>query len=281
MSTSKKLIITSIFTAVVSIVLFCLGMYQEIDMIEFEYLLIFLYSAQAFMVLTLVFIVGAFLFMKTDINVSVLKKTVVTITAFIITVCILFIGYNSINFYDGYTPSDMIDNENMLVQEFFPYHKTDDEKNIDISVSHITGTDYLTFSSRSVSENGLYFTYDVEYFESVSPFMNLKFYLERGLLLPSDVIYVNAFSDYEEIEKSGFKAVIFTKMDNDDIGIYLRKGNKAIYSELKNDSRKPVNVEDFLEITIEQFETIELKVDENYFLDIPFSDKFNRRVLNK
>lgn len=281
MSMFKKLVITSVFTAMASIVLYCLGLYQEIDTLEFEDLLFFLYSAQALMVLTFVFVICGLLCLMKNIKASSLKKTVVAVTVVVSAVSIYFIGYNSINYYDGYTPQNIMDNDKAFVQSFFPYHKIEDGKSAYISVSHITGTEYLVFDSQGLTENGSYLAYKAEYFESSSPFMSFKFYLERGLLLPSDVVYINSFNDCEEKEINGYKVSVFTKNNSEDMGVYMQKGNKAIYVELKNGSKSPIKVEDFIKITAEQFETIEQTVYEKQFLDIPFSDKFNRRILNK
>ena len=75
---------------------------------------------------------------------------------------------------------------------------------------------------------------------------------------------------------------IFTKEKSTDIGVFLSKGNRAIYAEFNSYlNASSVELENFIEIVTEQFELIEETAEEETFLDIPFSDKFNRRVVRK
>ena len=242
-----------------------------------------LFSAQALLILTIVFIISAILISKGIFNLSKIKKVVITLTSVILVVYILLIGYNGVTFYDGYTPQDLIDNDKVFIQQFFPYCDVNDEESkVDIAVSHTTGVDYIGFYSRGTYENDIYLTYEAEYFETYSCFMNFKFYLENGILSFSDIKYVNSFTDCETKRINGMNVTIFTKEKSTDIGVFLSKGNRAIYAEFNSYlNASSVELENFIEIVAEQFELIEETADEETFLDIPFSDKFNRRVVRK
>lgn len=276
MSTSKKLVISSVFTAIASIVLYCSILFQDFDMIEFDFLPLLLFSAQALLILTLVFIISAVLISKDVFNLSNIKKVVITLTSVILVVYILLIGYNGVTFYDGYTPQDLIDNDKVFIQQFFPYCDVNDEESkVDISVSHTTGVDYIGFYSRGTYENDIYLTYEAEYFETYSCFMNLKFYLEKGILSFSDIKYVNSFTDCETKRIDGMNVTIFTKEKSTDIGVFISKGNRAIYAEFNSYlNASSVELESFIEIVAEQFELIEETADEETFLDISFLERF-------
>ncbi len=252
-------------------------------MIEFEFLPLLLFSAQALLILTLSFIISAVLISKDVFELSKIKKFVVTLTSVILVVYILLVGYNGITFYDGYTPQNLIDNNKVFIQQFFPYCDVNEEESkVDISASHTTGVDYIRFYSRGAYENDTYLTYEAEYFETYSCFMNLKFYLERGILSFSDMMYVNSFTDCETKRIDGMKVTVFTKENSTDIGVFISKGNRAIYAEFNSLlNAASVELEDFVGTVAAQFELIEKTADEETFLDISFSDKFNRRVLGE
>lgn len=279
MSIFKKNIVFSVFSAIVAICLYCSILFWELDVFEFEYIHILLSLAQLFLSLSLFSVVCTILGHKFNMNIQKLKKLLAVGCSALSAICVILISYNSINYYDWYTPQNIIDNNEEFTQTFFPYHRITDMENPDISVSHISGTDYVTISSQGTTETGLHITYHMEYLESFSPFMNLKFYLERGILIPSDLMYTDSFIKTEKTEISGIKVTVFTKEIGDDIGVFIKEGNKAIYAELDNDYSNPIDTETFVNIVIEQFTLVNQSVDEKVFLDIPFSEKFNRRVL--
>lgn len=281
MRTSNKCLIFSFVSIIVSLCLYCSILFWELDVFEFEYIHILLSLAQLFLSLSLLFVVCAILGQKSNINIKKIKKILVLGCSVLSVVCVIVIGYNSIIYYDGYTPKNVINNSKEFTQSFFPYHRITDMENPDISVSHITGTDYITVDSRGVTENNLNISYHLEYFESLSPFMNLKFYLERGMLIPSDLIYTSSFSKTANIEVNGKKVTVFTKEIGGDVGVFIKDGNRGVYAEMNNDNSNPIATESFVNTVIEQFTIINESVDEKNFLDIPFSDKFNRRVFKK
>ncbi len=281
MSTSKKCLMFSVISAIASLCFYCSIMFWELDVFEFEYIHILLSLAQLFLSLSLLLSIGAVIKSKFSFKDSCFEKTIISGCVILSVIFVALIGYNSVNFYDWYTPQEVLDSDEEFAHSFFPYHKDIDIGAPNFSVCHITGTDYITIDSRGTSEDNLNVTYHVEYFESFSPFMNLKFYIERGILIPFDLIYTNAFTKTEKIEVNGQEVTVFTKENSNDIGVFIKKGSRAIYAELDNDYSNPIDLQAFINIVIEQLNLIEKSVDESTFLDIPFSDKFNRRVLKQ
>lgn len=281
MSITKKYLTLSIVSAVVSLCLYCSVLFWGLDVFEFEYIHILLSLAQLFMSFSLLFIVFFVLEKIFNIKTKKFKKIFISACSVLLVICIIVVGYNTIIFYDGYTPKNVINNSKEFIQGFFPYHRITDMENIDISVSHIIGTDYITVDSRGTTTDSLDITYHLEYFESYSPFMNFKFYLERGILTPSDLVYTDSFTKTEKIEINGKKVTVFRKENGGDMGVFVKEENRAIYAELDNDYDNPITTQTFVNTLIEQFALMSEAVDEKVFLDIPFSDKFYRRVLKQ
>lgn len=281
MKISKKTLIFAIVSAIISLCFYCFLLFWELDVFEFEYIHILLSLAQLFLCLALFLVACFILGQKFNINNNNIKRILVLGCSVLSVISVIVIGYNSIIYYDGYTPKNVINNSQEFTQTFFPYHRITDMENPDISISHIAGTDYITVDSRGTTENSLNIIYHLEYFESCSPFMNFKFYLERGILIPSDLIYTSAFSKTEKIEVNGKQVTIFAKENGGDIGVFVKEGNRAVYAEIDNDYSNPITTETFINTVIEQFTIINESVDEKIFLDIPFSDKFYRRVLKQ
>ena len=153
------------------------------------------------------------------------------------------LNYNSV--YSCYVPDLSIKENSNYIQEFFPYHN--------ISDSSINGV----------------VNYTADYFQSISPFMNIKFYLDKGIILPSDLIYVDAYTQQEKIEINGVKINLFTKDNSTDCGLFIRKGNKAIYAEVDNVYKAGVSNEDFAKEVINQFVFLEKTADDGTLLEIP------------
>ena len=275
MSTSKKCFVFSVISAIALLCFYCSILFWELDVFEFEYIHILLSLGQLFLCLTLVLGIGAVVKSKFSFKDSYFKKAIISGCVILSVIFVALIWYNSVNFYDWYTPQEVLDSDEEFAHSFFPYHKDIDIGAPNFSVCHITGTDYMTIDSRGTTEDNLNVTYHVEYFESLSPFMQLKFFVERGIITPGDLRWIDSFTKCEETEVNGVKITLFTKENGNDIGLFIKDGNKAVYAELDNDYINPISVESFAETIIEQFELIEKTVDEKVFLDIPFSDKFN------
>ena len=155
MKISKKSLIFAIVSAIISLCFYCFILFWELDVFEFEYIHILLSLAQLFLCLALFFVACFILEQKFNINNKNIKRILVLGCSVLSVISVIAIGYNSIIYYDGYTPKNVINNNQEFTQTFFPYHKIADMENSDISVSHITGTDYITVDSRGTTENSL------------------------------------------------------------------------------------------------------------------------------
>lgn len=271
MSTSKKCLMFSVISVIVSLCLYCSIMFWELDVFEFEYIHILLSLAQFFLSLSLLLGISGVVKSKFSFKDSCFKKTIISGCVILSVIFVALIGYNNVNFYDWYTPQEVLDSDEEFAHSFFPYHKDIDIGAPNISVCHITGTDYITIDSRGTTEDNLNVTYHLEYFESLSPFMQLKFFVERGIITPGDLRWIDSFTKCEKTEVNGVKITLFAKESGNDIGLFIKDGNKAVYAELDNDYINPISVENFAQTIIEQFDLTEKTVDEKVFLDIPFS----------
>lgn len=267
MNLSNKYLINLIISAIASLCFYCSVLFWGIDVFEFEYIHIFLYLAQLFLCLSMLFGFGVVINSILGIKPSSFKKTIISCCVSLAVLFTMLIGYNSISYYDWYTPQEVLDSDEEFAHSFFPYHKDIDIGATNFSVCHITGTDYITIDSRGTTEHNLNVTYHLEYFESLSPFMQLKFFVERGIITPGDLRWIDSFTKYEKTEVNGVKITLFTKESGNDIGLFIKDCNKAIYAELDNDYSNPISVESFAETVIEQFKLAEKAVDEKVFLD--------------
>ncbi len=267
MNTSKKLVISSIFTTIISVVLYGAIAIPEMDMIEFVFLPTFLYLAHGFLIVSIFFAVIAILISKGVLDFKRIRKVAITVTCVVLVACISLVGYNWFAFYNICAPDTLLENDE-FIQQFSPYcdvNASDSEAYA--FVSHITGADYITIYARGVYENDIYLTYEAEYFESYSLFLNSKFYLEKGVLSIADRLDVDSFTESETREINGMKVTLFTKEYGNDWGVFVSKGNKAMYAQLRNYYDSSVDQESFAEVVTEQFELIEKTVNKGAFIE--------------
>ncbi len=262
---SKKLTVFSILSLIVSMILYCVILNWRIDVMEFEDLHIVLSLAQLFLVLSLFFVISLIL-LKKGISAKKLKKLVISFCCLAVGVTVSFVCYNSATRYDWYIPKNVAENPD-LIQEQFPYHDVTQEDDEDFCVSHILGTSYYTFDVRGYTQEQQNIYYKAEYFESISPFMNLKYYLEKGRISFSELKYIGAFTKTEKVTVNGVEVTVFTNQNSYDIAVYISDFNKAFYAELDNDFSNPINSEEFIATAIEQFEKAENCADSKAFLD--------------
>ncbi len=264
MITSKKLGIFSILSLIASMIFYCVILSWRIDVMEFEDLHIVLSLAQLFLVLSLFFVVSLIL-LKKGISAKKLKKLLVSFSALAVCVTVVFVCYNSATRYDWYIPENVAEENPDLIQAQFPYHNIAQEDDEDFCVSHFLGTSYYTFDVRGYTQEQQNICYTAEYFESISPFMSLKYYLEKGRIPFSEFKYIGSFTKTENITVNSVEVTVFTKENSDDIAVYIRDFNKAFYAELDNDSLYPVSNEDFISTAIAQFEKAENCADSKAF----------------
>ena len=77
MKTQNRLIVLSILSAVLSVILYGAILFQGTDIIEFQYVQILLFFAQAFLLLTAVFAAGFAAVYKKLMTFSRIKKIIV------------------------------------------------------------------------------------------------------------------------------------------------------------------------------------------------------------
>ncbi len=266
MINSKRLIIVSVFTSIASIVLYCIILGWRIDVIEFEDLHIVLTLAEMFLILTILFVISLVL-IKKGIHFNRIKKVLIFCSVILLIGSVTTICFNSVTRYDWYMPKNVAEKYPEMIQEHFPYHNIVNEDDEDFCVSHISGTSYYTFDVRGYTYEQQNIGYKAEYFESVSPFMNFKYYIEKGVISFSDLRYMDAFTKSEKITVNDVNMIVFTKENSCDIAVYIRNSNKAFYAELDNDYSNPISNEEFFATVIEQFKIAENCAKSKTFLD--------------
>lgn len=269
-----KLRTISCFAFVLSLVLYCSILFQQTYFLEFEFLPILLFSAQALLVISVFLIVCSVLISKQKITAEKLKIKILIPCIVILVGCISLVLYNVLAFYDCYTPEEYIENNKETVQILFPYHDiiNSEYENFDICVSYITGTKYFWLESQGGSIYGLPQHYDIRYFESLSPFMNFKFRLETDNPIIKDWAELKVISN-GEIIKIGDDTVIFFESDGA-YGALVKDFNKTTYATLTYAEYSNISKEDFAEEIIEQHEALKQISKNNTFFDVLLSERF-------
>lgn len=268
MKTHKCLILLSILSAVVSVVLYGVTFFQSVSMLEFQYAQILLFLAEMFLVLTILFSIFLAISFKNVLSLPKFKKIIIGLVLACVAVCILVTGYGLLSCYNLYTPENIMENDKDYVQKFMPYHNILDDykESTDLSVSHIPGTDYVYINCYGTSELGIPLNYEVEYFKSVSPFMNMKFRFERMVLSPLNRYDLDVVGVGEDMEIDGTKLTVY--VENNDYAVLIKSFGKTIYASLINVPDE-VTIEDFAKEVIRQFELIDDATQKKVFLDAP------------
>lgn len=272
MSASKYLKVASFLVIALSIALYGSIFFQAFNFMEFQFVLFLLYFAQTFLLLFVVFIVCIVLIDKTMIHTNKIKQGCIVATSIILIGSLVLCGYAYLDCYNSYTPENLFENETKSIQRFYPYHDIENyskkEKDpIDLSVSHIPGTDYIylycydTFLSNSECD------YELEYLESISPFLHFDFWLERNILTQSNSWEIDVYAEATTMKVDGvsFKAYI----DGNDYAVLFSRFGKSVYASLL-DAPKDVTIEAFAREVIGQIDLLDNATDEKIFLDIPF-----------
>lgn len=267
---NKRIKIFSVLSAIITIILYVCILFVELDVTEFDQIVLLWFPALAFLVLTCILIAFAIITTKVKFDERKIKLSVIIVCLLSIVgfCCLTVFSYNSV--YSCYTPDLSVEENYEYIQKFFPYHDiTENQDSIDIETSVMLGTKRIIVSSYGNSSTNGVLNYTADYFESISPFMNLKFYLDKGVILPSDLMYVNAFTQQKKIEIDGVKITLFTKDNSTDYGLFIRKGNEAIYAEVDNVYNAEASYEDFAKVIINQFDLLEKTAEDRSLLEIP------------
>ena len=101
-----KSAIVSVISAILSLNLFLIIaiMYKDIDVMEFETLMILLYSAQALLVIAIGFVLFSILLKCIPGKNRYIRNSMATFMAIVVVTFIGLFGYGYMTFYDGYEP---------------------------------------------------------------------------------------------------------------------------------------------------------------------------------
>ncbi len=269
MSMYKKCKVLSIIFAIISLILYSCITFETIGYLEYEVLLFLLYFGEAFLALTIIFIVLTLLLRKVKIT-ELKSKMIAIISASAITLLSVgFSVYGYITFYDLYTPDDFIENNTEYIQKLHPYLDLDSKDNMktDLEVSHIPGTDFIKLYSYSWGS----VDYTIEYFESISPFMNFKYRLSRSIPTPFNDMDVPVIAPGKRITVNGVDVTVFENESK--YAVLITSFNKNCFAVLENISSSGISSEDFAREVINQMELLEEATDNKTFLDVPISER--------
>lgn len=271
MNVSKLLKVASVCAIGISIALYCSILFQSFSLLEFQYALFLLYFAEAFLILFAVFVACSALNAKTTIDTNKIKKGCIASVAIVLIGCIALCGYAYVDCYNSYTPENLFETDVENMQTFYPYNNIDDysrkEKDpINLSVSHIPGTDYIYLYcyDTSISEPGC--DYEVEYVKSISPFVIFDFMSERIIATSSNSLEIDVIAPAKTMKVDGVK--FRTYIDGNNYAVLFNSLGKCVYASLL-DAPEDVTVEDFAREIINQTNLLDKATDEKVFLDLP------------
>lgn len=271
MNISKHLTIATIFAALLSIALYCSILFQSFGFMEFQFALFLLYFAQAFLLLFVVFLVCTIVARKATGESTIIKKTCISLVSILLTGCIVLCGYAYLNCYNSYTPENLFTEDSESVQSFYPYHNIADfsieEKDpINLSVSHIPGTDYVDLYCYDDSISGPGCDYEVEYLNSASPFMLFKFWLERVVPTPFNTLDIDVYAPGERMRVNGESFTAFVNGNN--YAVLINSFGSCTYASILG-APEDLTVEDFAREIIKQTDLLDTATEEKLFLDMP------------
>lgn len=267
MKTKKHLKISLVSSMLMSLILYGAILFQSISILEFQYAQMLLFSAQTFVMLTIIFIICFVAISKNILSITKIKKIIVSSVSVCLSICAVVMGYGWLSCYNCYTPENIIENDKVFVQQFIPYHDIFDNKreNTELLVSHIPGTDYISLNCYGISDFGTPFDYKVEYFKSASVFMNMKFRLEKCLSSYFSVYDIDVVALGKEMEIGGTKLTVY--VEDNDYAIFIKSFGQTIYASLIN-VPDDISAEDFAKEVIRQFELLDQATKEKVFLDV-------------
>ncbi len=277
MNSSKYLKIASLVSALLTVVLYCVFSFQaSMTILEFKTALFPLYFAEAFLVLTVAFLVCLIICKKTSIDFNRVKKGLIAFIIIAIVCCTAFCCYAYVDCYKAYMSGEKINNDIAYMKKFYPYKNLDDYSTEqlfrDFEISHIPGTDFIQLNYGNIdpyvdvekSNSG----YRMEYIKSSSPLMNFKFFNEN--IWPSAINEIDE-SQLPEVRIMEVDGVIFVAYINrNNYGVFVSSLGESAYAIL-TDASDDVTVENFAREVFKQMDLLSEAVIDRYFLDASVS----------
>lgn len=217
------------------------------------------------MLLATLCILGFILLKKGIINKDKIKKSAIIIVAVFVlsgislTICGYFTCYNV------YTPESKLENPDSTVEELFPYHNISKGINADIEVSHNLFADHIGLYCNGISGSGEIMVYRVDYFESLSPLLNVTYTTSKTAKTPfSDPFDIDVEAPGKSLSINGKE--VTTYVDGGDYAVLISDFNRTIYASITGRTENITETE-FAEDVLKQFELLEDVVDSEKFLD--------------
>lgn len=257
---TKGLTAGAVVSYLLALILYQVIGFQETDSMEFRQTPFLLFPAQLFLVLGIVFTVLAVLVYKGIVKTPKLKKPLVAAVLVACAVCVAVSAVASGTAYEETTyGEDGTKNMPESVQVLFPYFYQNNRNysRYNVHYAHFAGTDYVNIWGASY--------YDIEYFRSTSPFMNLQFWMEKAFDTPFNSTSTMVDSEGTEKTVDGISLIFYE--DGDTYAVRIDGLFSTCYVYLRNARLYDEGPEDFEKTAVRQYELIRQAVSDGAFLD--------------
>ncbi len=203
------------------------------------------------------------------------KKTVIRIVAVVEMVVLIlggliYVSKTNDNYYNGFVEKNLISKNESEIAKLYPYHVFNFSDNVQYGIPIVIRIGSATFFSLTSESqyieksDGVY--YYVDYFESLSPYMNFKFYMENGSFLGQMRNRPPSYypQSVEKVKIDGYKVKIY--IVEDEYNVFIDGFGKSIYASLKYGEDMGITPQAFAEEVVNQFQLIEKAIDENIFI---------------
>lgn len=266
MKTKRNLIIATVLCIIISSIAQWYLFFTGISDTDFLVLQILTYVTDGLLLLAVLFVIGFILLQKGVIEQQKIKKSAIVVTAIFVLSGIGLTGYGYFTYYNLYTPETQLENPDTAVAELFPYHNISEDMNADLEVSHNLFEDHIGIYCNGLSKSSEFMAYRVDYFESLSPLMNINYATERSTKTPfTDPFDIDVEAEGKTMSVKGKEVIIY--VDNGNYAVLISGFNRTIYASLtgRNES---ITEKEFAEEIVNQFELLKDVVDSGRFLDV-------------
>lgn len=265
MKIKRNLIIATVLCIISSSILQWYLFFTGISNTDFFALQILIFLIDGLLLLAALCILGFILLKKGIIKNDKIKKSAIIIVAIFVlsgislTICGYFACYNV------YTPESQLENPDSTVEELFPYHNISKGMDADIEVSHNLFADYIGLYCNGISESGEAMVYRVDYFESLSPLLNVTYTTSKTAKTPfSDPFDIDVEAPGKSLPINGKEVTVY--VDGGDYAVLISDFNRTIYASLTGRTENITETE-FAEEVVKQFKLLENVADSDKFLD--------------
>lgn len=226
--------------------------------------------ARLFLILSITFAVLCFCCKRGCYKKTVTRIVIVLEVVLLILGSLVFISKKDDNYYNGFVDKKLILKNNSEFAKFYPYHTFDYKEKVEYGnpvVIRVGTTCFFDITSNSEyikSSNGT--NYYLTYFESLSPYLNLKFYMENGSLMGQMRNKPPSYypQSVEKIKIDGYKVKIY--IAENEYNVFVNGLGKSVYATLTYGDDIGVTPQSFAEEVVNQLKLVEKAIDDNIII---------------